>query len=197
MGSTGTAKVDQMNVPYDQWGTFLDGADIQDIRDAEGNMVGDIRDREVFVKEHQLTPIEKRDAVNFALEFYSKLDGGWMVDDDYKIYFAYEDGTFRDVADNPEKGLNRKGLIGVSVSTPDDEMVWGGNVRWRNGRKEFQQWGVHDEDGNEVEGNYHAWFKTVASYRQRVKTTYNNPNGRGGYRTKREVIRQSQQRPWR
>ena len=185
MGSTG---INQMNVPYDKWGAFMDGADIQTLYDADGNVIGDIRDNLIYVSEHQLDSIEKRDAINYALEFYSKLDGGWLVDDDYKIYLAYQDGKFRDVADDPEKGLNRKGLIGVYVSTPDDEMSWGGNMSARYG---FQQWGVRDGDGNEVEGNYHSWYKTTGVYKERVKTTYNNPNGKGGYRTKREIIRKS------
>lgn len=180
-----------MAVPIDRWGTFMDGADIQDIRDEEGTVIGDIQDSILYNYEHQLTPVTKKEAVDFALGFWSKLDHAWEVDDDYKIYFAYDDGTFRDVADNPEKGLNRRGLIGVSVSTPDDEMVWGGNVRWVNGRKEFQKWGVTDEDGNEVEGDYHSWYKTTGYYYVRTRTTYNTPNGRGGYRMQRERIRQS------
>lgn len=193
MGSIGSAE-NQMNVPYENWGKVLDGADVLVIRDADGNLIGDISDRLAFVTEHQLTPVTKKEAVDYALEFYNKIDG-WTVDDDYKIYFAYEDGTFRDVADNPEKGLNRKGLIGVSVSTPDDEIVWGGNVRWRDGKREFQQWGVHDESGDEVEGNYHSWYKTVGQYYVRTKRTYNNPNGRGGYRVKYETIRKSTVKP--
>ena len=187
-GSSGSKSQNSMNVPYDEWGKEVS----EDVYDKDGTRIGEIEDVNVWVSEPQLDEVTKKEAVNYALEFYSKLDGGRLVDDDYKIYLAYEDGTFRDVADDPKKGLNRKGLIGVSVSTPDDEMSWGGNIG-RNGQ--FQQWGVHDGNGDEVEGNYHSWYKTVGVYKQRVKTTYNNPNGRGGYKIKREILRRSTIKP--
>lgn len=195
MGSTGTARVDQMNVPYDQWGPEMEYTPIYETIDGERTLVGSIQDITRFVLEHQLTPVTKKEAVDFALEYWDKQDG-WLVDDDYAIYFAYEDGTFRDVKDNPEKGLNRRGLIGVSVSTPDDEMVWGGENSWRSGHKEFLQWGVHDENGDEVEGNFHSWYKTVGSYKVREESrAVRQDNGR--WRQQYRTIRKSTVRPWR
>ncbi len=71
-------------------------------------------------------------------------------------------------------------------------MVWGGNIDKRTGK--LVEWTVHDENGDEGMSNTYSGYKAVAVYRQRVKTTYNNPNGRGGYRTVRQVIRQSQKK---
>ena len=194
MGSVGANTNNQMNVPYDEWGPELKTEYIYETIDGERTMVGWVEDSTRYVTEHQLTPVTKKEAVDFALEFWDKADG-WTVDDDYKIYLAYDDGTFRDVADDPKKGLNRRGLIGVSVSTPDDEIVWGGNNTWHNGHKEFQQWSVHDEDGNEVEGNFHSWYKTTGSYKVRVESRTVKQSG-GRYKKQYRTIRKSTVKPW-
>lgn len=188
MGSVGTTRL----VDYDKWGPDVHEQLSRIGADGIREVYGLIDDRTVFETEHQLTPIEKKDAIKYALEFYSKEDGGWIIDDDYKIYAAYDDGTFRDVTDDPTKPLRRKGLIGLSISTPDDEMSWGGNI---GPRGQFQQWGVHDENMNEVEGNYHAWYKTTGSYKVRTKTEYVRDE-RGRYRPKYTRIRQSTVKKW-
>lgn len=190
MGSVG--RVDQMNVPYDQWGEDVNN---ELIRDSEGTIIGSINDEYRNIQEEVLDSIEKKDAVKFALQYYDKEDG-WIDDDDYAIYFAYEDGTFRSAReDNPKVSVNRKGLVGVYVSTPDDEVSWGGNYTWYNGHKEFQQWAVHDGEGNEVEGNYHSYYKTTGVYKERVKEyVVRDENNR--WRRRRETLRRSTIRPW-
>lgn len=180
-----------MSVPYDKWGEDIRLEQIHKVIDGKDTVVGYIEDNTRYVTEPVLDKVEKKDAVNYALEFWDKYEHQWTVDDDYRVYLAYDNGTFRDVADNPEKGLNRKGLIGVYVSTPDDEMSWGGNIGRRG---VFQPWSVHHEDENgdlvEVEGNYHSWYRTTGVYKVRTRTTYEK-NNRGTWTPKHEIIRRS------
>lgn len=184
-----------MAVPYDRWGRMLEGWD-NPIYDEDGTLIGNISDDYRYVQDNDVRTVSKKQALDYALEWYSRLDGGWINGEDEKIYFAYDDGTFRDVDDNPKKAVKRQGLIGISVSTADYEVAWGGEINKRTGQ--FTPWTVTTfyDDGTEREAsNTYSGYKTVGQWIERTRTPYNNPNGRGGYMTKREVIRKSTVRP--
>ena len=75
-------------------------------------------------------------------------------------------------------------------------MAWGGEI---NRHGEFVPWTVHvmDDYGNELEGvsNSYSGYKTTGIYYERMKVTFNTPNGRGGYKTVRQVMRRSTVKP--
>ena len=197
-GSSGLGN-GRMNVDWDKWGKVLDWGDaiqiIEKGEDGIDTIVGTIRDEIRYITqpdEHLITRAEiMRDISGW------QNDDGTYGDDDTTIFIAYEDGTFFD-SNYPIKSgkyrdkLKKTGVIGASISTPDYEMVWGGE-RNRAGRIEPYKTGTPYDESEGIGGKSNSYFgyKTVGKYRVRVKTTYNNklPNGR--YTTKREVIRKS------
>ena len=198
-GSSGIGS-GNMNVDWDKWGNTLDGGDFQFIYDKDGNIIGDIRDELRYTSVEEERPVTRAEVMRDISGWQN--DDGSYGDEDTKIFIAYEDGTFYD-SDNPvKKGdyrdkLKKTGVIGASISTPDYEMVWGGEYKWKNGQKQLIPWTTHsmDENGNDTgKSNTYSGWRTTGMYRVRVKTTYNEtfPNGRT--RIRKEIIRKSKVR---
>ena len=186
MGGRGSGSGTRMNVPYEEWGKMVD----KPIKDKDGNTIGYIEDRDVYVSEPDYRTVTKKDVLNDIDGWRN--DDGTYGDEDTAIYFAYKDGTFVDADDLNGKKYKTTGLVGVSISTADYEMVWGGEIG-RDGK--LHQWETWSEDGESGRANSYSGYKAVAVYKERVKTTYNNPNGKGGYKAVRKVIRRSKQKP--
>lgn len=195
-GSSGNSS-SQMNVDWDKWGKVLDGGDFQWVYDKDGNVIGDIRDELRFTsvpEEHTVTRAEVMREISGW-----KNDDGTYGDDDVKIFVAYEDGTFFDSEiaggrNNYREKLSNKKVIGASISTPDYEMVWGGEYRWKNGQKQLVKWTTHstDENGNDTgKSDTYSGFRTTGQYRVRVKTTYNETFPDGRPRVRKITIRKS------
>ena len=172
-----------MNVPFDKWGREVND---EPVYDKEGNTVGYISDELRSITEEYTEEVTKKQVLEDIDAW--RMDDGTYGDDDVAIYLAYKDGTFVDVKDLNGKAYKKTGIIGASISTGDYQMVWGGEIT-KNG--DFVEWQTWSPDGESGESNSISGYKTVGVYRQRVKTTFNNPNGRGGYKTKREVLRKS------
>lgn len=171
-----------MNVPYDSWGKEIS---MQEIRDKNGNVIGHIEDSNVFVQEPEVRPVTKREVLQDIDNW--RMDDGSYGDEDTKIYLAYDNGDVIDASDLGGAKYKKKGLIGASISTADYEMVWGDEIH-RGQRVPIQTWSESGESGR---SNVYSGYKATGVYRIRTKTTYNNTNGRGGYRVKREIIRKS------
>ena len=176
-----------MNVPYDKWGREVSN---EIIRDEDGNTVGSIDDETIFIYEEDVQPVTKKQVLQDIDGWRN--DDGTYGDGDVNITIAYEDGTFVTSDDLNGRRYKKSGIIGASISTADYEMVWGGEIN-RNGR--FVEWQTWSEDGESGKSNAYSGYKAVEKYRQRVRTTYNNPNGRGGYKTVRTIIRKSKKVP--
>ena len=115
-----------VNIPYD----------MQMVYDDEGNVIGDIRDELRFTSAPDEHPVSRAEVMREISGW--KNDDGSYGDDDVKIFIAYEDGTFYDSEVMGGKGnyrgkLTNRNVIGASISTPDYEMVWGGEYKWKNG----------------------------------------------------------------
>ncbi len=199
MGGLGTITQDNMNIPYDEWGEQLNGANIQLVKDANGTVIGNIEDVLRTESEPVHRKATKADALRYADEW--KNDDGTYGTGDEAIYIAYEDGKFLNLTDgDPHKRWSKQGISGISISTGDDEMVWGGEwVRRPYKQPEFQPYTTHefDDDGNEIEGyqNSHSYYRTKNVWLERVKTTYTR-NERGRNVTQREVLRRSTKKSW-
>ena len=192
----------RMNVDWDKWGKVLDWGDaiqiIEKGEDGIDTIVGTIRDEIRYITQPDERTITRAEIMRDISGWQN--DDGTYGDDDTTIFIAYDDGTFFD-SNYPMKSgkyrdkLKKTGVIGASISTPDYEMVWGGE-RNRAGRIEPYKTGTPYDESEGIGGKSNSYFgyKTVGKYRVRVKTTYNNklPNGR--YATKREVIRKSKVR---
>ena len=198
--SLGNGSPADMNVDWDKWGKVLDGANHVAVYDKDGNVIGYIRDDLRFTMIPEERTVTRAEVMKDISGWQN--DDGSYGDEDTKIYIAYEDGTFFDSeypikrGDNRDK-LKKTGVIGASVSTPDYEMVWGGEYKYKNGQKQLVPWTTHstDEDGNDTgKSNTYSGYKITGEYRVRTKTTYNEkfPNGRP--RTRIETIRQSKVR---
>lgn len=170
-------------VPYDSWGTMVD----EPIKDREGNTIGYIEDDDVYIYEPDIQEVTRADVLRDIKGWRN--DDGTYGNEDVSISIAYDDGTFLSLDDGATK-FKRTGIIGAAITTADYEMVWGGNL---NKYREFQPWYAHNEDGEEDESlqNVYAGYKATGVYRIRTRVTYNNPNGRGGYTTRRQRLRTS------
>ena len=184
----------KMNVDFDKWGKPLDGLDAKEVRDKDGTIIGYTHDEMRFTSVPEERTVTRAEVMKDISNWRN--DDGSYGDDDTKIFIAYEDGTFFDSDNAVKKGdyrdkLKKTGVIGASISTTDYEMVWGGEYRWKNGKKELVPWTTHDTDGVSGKSNTYSGYKITGMYRVRVKTTYNEkfPNGRP--RTRKQIIRKS------
>lgn len=176
-------------VKYEDWGTFKSGADVELLYDENGSMIGKIEDEWRYINEPDIHPVTKKEVLEDIDAW--RMDDGTYGDQDTKIYLAYKDGTFVDADDLNGKAYKKSGIVGASISTGDYEMVWGGEMK--NGV--LQPWETWSEDGESGYRNSYSGYKAVGEYKARVKTTYNNPNGKGGYKTIRETLQQSTVKP--
>ena len=170
------------NVPYDKWGPEKDR---EQIRDENGDLIGVIHDEIRYVQEEDIRPVTLKDVLA-DIDAYRQ-DDGTYGDDDISISLAYEDGTFVDVNALNGKRYKKKGIVGAHIGTPDYEMVYGGEMR--NGS--LRPWQTWSEDGESGHSNSYSGYKATGAYRVRIRTTFNNLDDRGRYRTKHEIIRRS------
>lgn len=174
--SAGGTSARSMNVPYDEWGEQIR----KTYRDKDGNLVV-IEDEMRTESEEYFEPISKAKILQEVDAWRN--DDGTYGDADTAIYFAYSDGTFVDAADLNGKKYKKAGLVGVSFSGADDEMVWGGEINPKTGK--LRKWQTWSEDGESGHTDTHVGWKTSTMWMERVKTTF-TPNGR-----KKETIRKS------
>lgn len=171
-----------MSVPYDKWGKDIDN---EYIYDKNGDRIGYIADTTNSVMEPRIAPTTKKEVLQ-EIDAWRN-DDGTYGDDDTAMYIAYKDGTFVDLSELDGKAYKKSGICGVSFSGPDDEFVWGGEMH--NGK--LSLWKTWSEDGESGQANSHAYWEEVGLYKIRQRVTFNNPDGRGGWKTKYETIRRS------
>lgn len=197
MGRGSSGITDKMNVPFDKWGKVLEGLDaIEVIEKIDGmdTLVGYIEDEMRYITAPDEHPITRADIMREISGW--KNDDGTYGDDDTTVFVAYDDGTFFSSGTNPgglyREKLKRTGIIGASLSTPDYEMVWGGE-RDRAGNIMPYKTGSSFDESEGIGGKSNSYFgyKTVGQYRVRVKKTFNNKYSNGRNYTKREIIRKS------
>lgn len=204
----GKPAVDEMNVPYDEWGEMLTGAgDAIPVYDDEGRMIGEIYDDWQSEYEPVTEKANKKAVMALA-------DGEWTGetygDDDTRIYIQYDNGDLVDATEDLKKGkkYKKKGIVGMQVTTPWQAAAWGveyvKNPNYSYGGKEpryiEQPMTIQITDRNgDITGeasNVVLNYETTRERKVRLKKTWNNKtsNGYGGERTytKTEVIRASE-----
>ena len=189
--NTGGKDKDPMNVPYDQWGEMIE----EDIPDPTGkyDRIGYIKDDFRYTMEPIDLPTTKKEVLQEVAAW--KNDDGTYGTGDEAIYIAYDDGTFLDLTDSETGKFSRKGIIGISVSTADDEYVWGGELNKKTGN--IEPWTTHENDeyGTGGKSNSHATWKTTGQYIVRTKTLWQGRKTQYGYEPTYEIIRKSAVRP--
>lgn len=193
MGSIGE---NSMNVPIEKWGTFLNGADMQMLRDENGTIIGNIQDHYRWETEPVHRTITKKEALN-DLEGWKNDDGTYGTGDE-AIYIAYNDGRFLNLTDGDEhKRWSKQGIAGISISTGDYEMVWGGELNKRTGQIESYTTYEFDSNANPIAGykNSYSGYRTTAEWYERVKEVYGFDEKRGRGTVTRTVLRRSTKRP--
>ena len=170
-------------VPFDSWGEMKH----EEIRDKNGDIIGYIEDEYRYIKEPVIEKSTKKTVLDLINDY--KMDDGSYGDEDVAIYVAYNDGKFLKLSGgDPHKRWSKQGIVGLSISTPDEEAVWGGEMK--NGS--VQKWELSPSvEQAEGKTDSRIYYNTTGRYKVRVKTTYNNPKSNGGYETKREIIRKS------
>lgn len=175
------------NIPYSDWkdqGTkllyFKDG-------NGEKTMYGVEEDETIYDYEPDIRKITKTEILREA--GYLKNDDGTYGNEDYSIFASYEDGSTWDSFS--DKKFKKSGLIGLSVQTPDEQMVWGEDwVGIGRNRHRVPMTTVATDDVPQELSNVRYGYKAVSAYKRRVRTTYYDPKtGKTG--TKREIIKQS------
>lgn len=186
-GGRRAENVDEMNVPYDKW-----GEEIQNklIRDSEGTVIGYIQDQIRFDYEPDIRKITKKDAMD-DIEAWKNDDGTYGTGDE-AIYVFYEKGMVNVTELEEGQKFKKSGIIGISISTGDYEIVWGNERNSRTGKLEpITTW---TESGEGGKSNVYSGYKAVSEYRVRVRETSvpeKTANGSVRYRRKREIIRKS------
>lgn len=192
-------------VRYDKWGKLLQGSDIVDIRDENGDIIGIIEDELRYNSVEDVRKVSLAEAKrDLDAWLNDKDEDGWSYgNEDTSFFVAYADGTqvFDDDLDG--KKFKKTGIIGISIQTGDYEMVAGDNWVRRNGRMVREPLQTWSEDGESGLTNSYSGYKSTETWIERVETTYNNPVQRIGYdrkpytvyRPKRRVIRRSTKRP--
>ena len=87
--------------------------------------------------------------------------------------------------------------MGVSISTADDEAVWGGEYHFINYGKgyEFREWKTWSEDGESGKANSYLGYRTKAHWKERVRVTY-MPDEKGRAKRKSVVLARSTKREY-
>ena len=189
--SSGGSSEGNMNVPYDSWGKMID----KEVRDEDGTIIGYIEDFERLEYQDYVEPVTKK-AVLADIDGWRN-DDGTYGDNDVSINFAYKDGSFVSADELDGKAYKKTGLVGVSISTGDYEMVWGGDIDKKTGK--LRMWQTWSEDGESGHTNSMAGAKAVGAYKVRIKTTqepYQTKSGDTRYRTVRKVLRKSKVKMW-
>ena len=190
-----------MNVDWDKWGKPLQGADMKEIivKDEDGRdlVIGYIEDRLRFVMEEDERKVTKKEVMDEISGWEN--DDGTYGDDDIHIFVAYDDGTFYEsgtAGGKYREKLKKTGVIGATVSTPDYEMVWGGERNKFGEIVPYTTWvNPYDSDAGKVgKSNTYSGYKVVGQYWVREKRTYNERFPDGRPRTRYEIIRKSKVR---
>lgn len=186
MGSIGNS---EMNVPYEKWGDMISMEQVGEHEYIEDSYRAD--------KEPEHYTINKKQALSAIEEW--KMDDGTYGTGDEAIYVAYANGDFLELTDGePHKRWSKKDIVGISVSTADYQIVWGGE---RNNNRNSANFGKiipyttteWDSNDNAVEGysNSYSGYRTSAVWKVRVKTSFVYNKQKDRYDTVRKVIRQS------
>ena len=177
-----------MSVPFEEWGPEKREMLYRTEADGTRSMYGVIEDETIYNYEPDIRPITKKEILK-ELDAY-KNDDGTYGNEDYYLYIAYEDGTNWD--SQSDKKPKKKGAIGVSISTPDEQIVWGED--WVGSGRDRHTTPMTTSATDDVPEltNSRYGYKAVSVYKQRVKTTYDNwDEKRQRYVVKRETLRKS------
>ena len=185
-------KEDPMNVPFDEWGAETDER-IYGEWNGERTQIGYYEDRTVYDYEEDIRPVTKKEALAeidvWRNDEYGREQYGSYGDEDVSIIVAYKDGkVISDDELENGKAFKKAGIVGVSISTPDYQMVWGGEVG-RDGK--LLTWETSENEEGKTYTNSYAGYKPVSLYKVRYKIIHNNQRPNGTYYTTYERVRQS------
>ena len=185
MGGRGSSNPgNAMNVDYDNWGEMLFH---KPIVDKAGDTIGYLNDEIRYDMVEDIRPTTKKEVLS-EIDGWRDDDGYW-TDDDMAGYITYKDGSFVDVKDLDGKNYKKSGIVGAYISTGDFEAAWG--YEYNSHKKEFVPMTTWSLDGESGKANTYSGYKAVSRYKVRVKTTFNNKDSNGRYRTKHEIVRRS------
>lgn len=196
MGGRGSGgnRNNSMNVPFEEWGEMQG---LQTIKDENGTIIGWTEDQYRHETEPVHRPVTKKEMLS-EIDAWKNDDGTYGTGDE-AIYVAYKNGKFVNLTElEPGEKWSKSNISGISISTGDYDMVWGGEyIRPRYGNPRFEPYRTNewDSNGNPIEGyeNSYSGYRTSAEWKVRVKETYYKDE-KGRNRTRREIIRQSTKR---
>lgn len=180
-------------VAYEDWGEEITITSITGEIDREKGAIGYIEDFQRFNSVPDIKPITLAEAKREIDAWLNDKDDnlGWTYgDNDTHIFVAYADGKQLSADELNGKKFKKTGIIGVSVSTGDYEMVAG--YEWHKGKKiPLQTW---SEDGASGQSNVYSGYKATETWKvRRVMTFEPKANGKG-VKTVYKTIRESTHR---
>ena len=187
-----------METPYDEWGEMLSvyhGNDTVDLTyiDDEGRKTwfGNVTDSYGYVQEPDIRPVTRAQALK-EIDAW-RMDDGTYGDEDTHFGIAYDNGDYVDVSELNGKAYKRRGVVGVHITTPDYEIVWGGERNRRTGKIEpYETW---EADGGAGHQNSYSGYKSVGKYKIRTISYARSAVGEKGYGTVSKIIKKSKVRP--
>lgn len=190
-GSDGVIRDNRMDVPFDEWGKMIEDTEYIPDPTGEYDSIGEIYDEIRYNEVKYDEPITKKQILEEVKAW--KNDDGTYGGGDETIYIAYKDGTVLDLTDSETGKFPKTGIVGVSVSTANDQYVWGGEISKKTGNLvPWETWVSPYDESNGVKGkaNTHSGYKAVSKYIVRVKHLW-VPDTKSGER-KYETLRKSQ-----
>ena len=180
-------------VDFKDWGQEISTTAINGEINGEQGAIGYVEDFVRYNSEPDIRPISLAEAKREIDAWLNDKDPvhGWSYgDNDVSIFVSYADGTQMSKDELNGKKFKKTGIIGVSVSTGDYEMVAG--HEWHKGKQiPMQTW---SEDGVSGQSNVYSGYKATETWKvRRVMTFEPKANGKG-YKTVYKTIRESTHR---
>lgn len=174
-----------MNVPYDKWGREIE---YELILDEDGKPIGHYQDAIRYVQADDVRTITKKEILE-EVSGWKKDDGTYGDEEgDVNIYIQYKNGKLLHLTDTKRTTFSRSGIIGVSVTTADYDMVWGHEMMKVGTLVPFESSWL--SGGSKSYTNSYAGRKTIGEYKVREKVIY-NPYKNGNVKQVTHIVRKS------
>lgn len=179
-------------VSMEKWGRDITIPEaVYEVIDGQKTVVGEIYDDREYDQVPDIRKTTKKQTLEEVDAWRS--EDGTYGNEDVTIYIQYDDGNMVDLDDLDGKSYKKSGIIGVSISTPDYEMVWGDEMH-KGQRIPMKTW---SEDGESGLSNVYSGYKSTKMRKVRKKRmfAYTDDSGKK-HKASTTILRQTPWQAW-